>query len=108
MDANLRLLSLLHFFELDTNDGEPADIEGVSERLSILILLIHAAVSIVDAHRPDFFAGLLEGDYDIGAVHSPGQLFEQVPKLIAKWRNNIATGLPGFFHGVIVAYRVSF
>ncbi|MEP6603213.1 MAG: hypothetical protein ABJB69_04625 [Spartobacteria bacterium] len=95
--------TLLHFFELNANNCEPTDIEGVSERLFRLILLGHVAVSAVDACGPDFFARLLKGDYDIGAVHSLGQLFEQVPKFVPKRRNNVATGFLGFLHGVILA-----
>lgn len=96
VDANLRLLSLLHLFELNADDGEPGDIESVAERL--VILMAHAAVGVVDAHRPDFFARLLECDNDIRAVHSLGQFLEQFPKLVPKRRNSIRPPFGRFLH----------
>ena len=96
VDTNLRFLSLLYLFELNADDGEPGDIESVAERL--VILMAHAAVGVVDAHRPDFFARLLECDNDIRAVHSLGQFLEQFPKLVPKRRNSIRPPFGRFLH----------
>ena len=62
-DANPRFLALLHLFELNANDGEPGDVESIAERL--VVLVAHAAVGVVDTHRPDFFASLLERGDDV-------------------------------------------
>ena len=103
-DADLRLFTLFDLFELNANHREPGDIEGISERLGSLSLLVHARVGFVDPGGPDFFPRLLERDHDVGAVHPLGRLPEQVPKLVAKGRNDIATGLlRSFLHGAILA-----
>jgi len=78
------LLALLNLFQLDTNDGKPGDIEGVAQRLRILIPLAHVAVSIVDPNRPDLFACLFERHDNVRAIHSFSRRLKQIPELVAK------------------------
>src|SRR6185437_11732032 len=84
----MRLFALFNLLPLYANDCQPRNVESIAEWF--VILMFHAAVGVVDACRPYFFARLFERLNDVGAIHSLGLIFKKIPELVPKRRDRVA------------------